>query len=492
MGIIQKQSIKGVIYSYLGVILGFITTGYLMPKFMNQEEIGLLRVLVSYATLLAQFSSLGFTIVAIKVFPVFRDPETKNHGFFGLFSLIAFIGLLISLCGFYIYYQFSLKDESSLLLNQHIIYVIPLTVFTLLFLLTDSYYISLYDALKGSILKELIQRILIIIVIVFYIINLHNLNTLVFLYTLAFAGPPMIMLYSLIKSKTISLIPDFGFLSKEIKRNILNVSFFGLITSFSGIIVLNIDILMVERYLDLSAAGIYSISFFFGTLVLIPSRPLTRISGIVIAESFKNNDYKNIDTIYKKSSINLTIIALLLFLGLLINMENIILLIGEDYRPGYYVILLIALSNVIQMSSGTLNQILFYSNYYKYSTYFIIGYAVLLISSNIVFIPKYGLTGAAMATLISKSLYFLFRIVIVRIKLNLFPYQFKTLFPVFLTIILFYLQLFIDPFDNYIVDILVRSSLISLVFLLIIITFNISEDINLWIKSYYSKFVKSK
>lgn len=492
MGIIQKQSIKGFIYTYLGVIVGFITTGYLMPKYLQQSEIGLLRVLVSYSTLLAQFSSFGFSVVILRMFPYFRDPATKNHGFFGLFSIIAVIGFTISMLGFLLYYQFYMKTDISDLLSHYIIWVLPLTLFILLFTLSDSYIRALYDAISGTIAKELLQRIFILIAILFFIFGFLAFNGLVAGYILAFAIPPIVIFYHLIRKKSIGLIPDFKYIDSDLRKKIIGVSIFGLISSFSNIIALNIDVLMVERFLDLSSTGIYSIAFFFGMLVSIPSRPLTRISAIVVAESFKNNDIKKIDLIYKKSSINLTLIGLLLFLGIAINMENIIRLIGEDYRSGYYVILIIAFANVIQMSSGVLNQVIFNSEYYRYSTYFILLFAFIIVITNLILIPEYGITGAAIATLISKSIYEFSRIVFVKVRLKLNPYQFKTLIPIIITGILYWLQSFLPEFNNYVIDILIRSGLVSILFGLLIYIFKVSVDINGWINSLMDKFLRKR
>jgi len=490
VGIIQKQSVKGFIYTYIGVIIGFITTGILMPRFLQQNEIGLLRVLTSYSTLLAQFAGLGFSIVAIRMFPYFRDPETKNHGFFGLFLMVSIVGFILSMFGFLFYYQFYLKSDISELFQQYLYWIPILTLFILLYTLIDSYNRALYDAIQGTITKEVIQRIFILLAIGLFIYGITSINGLVFGYVLAFAIPPIFMFIPHIRKHTLSFKPDFNYLDKNLRNKILGVSVFGLVSSFSNILVLNIDVLMIERYLDLSYTGIYSIVFFFGTLVLIPSRPLTRISAIIVADSFKKRDLKNIDLIYKKSSITLTIIGLLLFLGLAINMENIIKLIGEDYRPGYYVILLIAFANVIQMSSGVLNQIIFNSDYYRYSTYFIIGFAILIVITNIIFIPKYGITGAAFATLISKFIYVYTRIIFVKIKLHLNPFLLKTIIPLVLSIVLYALQSLIPPFENYIMDILIRSGFVAFLYGFFIYIFNVSDDINNWINEFKQKILQ--
>lgn len=455
-----------------------------MPEYLKEEEIGLIRVIVSYATLLAQFAGLGFSIVALRMFPYFRDPKTKHHGFLGLHMLISLIGFILVMGLFKLYEYFFMADDISNtpLLDEFFVYIFPLSVFVILYNIADSYYKALFDALKGAFYKDVIQRLIILIALLIYVIINYDFEYLVKYYVLAFAIPPLMMYFSLYKRRELGLLPDFNFLTPNLKKQISSVALFGMLTSFSGILVINIDVLMIERYLSLSDVGIYTITFFFGSLVKIPARPLTRITGIVIAESFKKNEMEEINTIYKKSSINLTTIAIWVFLGLMVNSENIILQIGENYRPGLYVVFFIGLSNVIELSAGVVNQILFNSNYYKYSSHFILGFAILLIISNLILIPIYGILGAAIATLLAKSIFILSKVIFVKIKMGLFPFSWKTILPLLFALLGYFIQSFIDPFNNYIIDIIIRSIIVSILFLIPVIFFQISEDINTWLK----------
>ena len=49
MGIIAKQSIRGTIVTYLGVAVGFLTTFFVITRFITAEEIGLARVQIGRA-----------------------------------------------------------------------------------------------------------------------------------------------------------------------------------------------------------------------------------------------------------------------------------------------------------------------------------------------------------------------------------------------------------------------------------------------------------
>ena len=50
--------------------------------------------------------------------------------------------------------------------------------------------------------------------------------------------------------------------------------------------------------------GIYNISFYFGTIILIPAVALGKISSTFIADAWKDKDMETINDIYYKSSIN--------------------------------------------------------------------------------------------------------------------------------------------------------------------------------------------
>jgi len=102
MGVIKRQTIRGSVYSYLGVVVGFFTTALIMPKLMSQEQIGLINVLVAVSALYSQFSTLGFTNVTARLFSYFRDKDKNNNGFVFLAVAVGLIGFAISLVSFFI------------------------------------------------------------------------------------------------------------------------------------------------------------------------------------------------------------------------------------------------------------------------------------------------------------------------------------------------------------------------------------------------------
>ena len=81
MGIIKRQAYTGTVLSYLGVVIGYITTAVLFPEYLTTAEIGLLAVFMSYAYIFAQLATLGLGRITIVFFPYFRDREITITAF---------------------------------------------------------------------------------------------------------------------------------------------------------------------------------------------------------------------------------------------------------------------------------------------------------------------------------------------------------------------------------------------------------------------------
>ena len=480
MGVIQKQSISGTIYSYLGVLLGFITVGWLFPRILSTGQVGLLRILVSYSVLFAQFASLGINSVSVKLFPYFRNSEEKHHGFLGIALLVSLAGFILS-TGIYLLLKplfISQASEKSSLFTTYFYYVVPLILFTLLFSIFDTYYRVLYNAVKGIVYKEVVQRLLILAAILLYFFKLIDFQWLVILYVLAFISPSLFLMGTLIRDKLFFVKPDFDFIDKKMAREMINVAFFGILASFSGVLVLNIDVIMVNHYLGLGEAGIYTIAFFFGTLILVPMRTMGKISSVVIADAWKINDRKTIMDIYRKSSISLSVIGFLLFIGIWGNLGNIFHIVGKDYTAGKYVILFIGLANLSDLFLGVSPHIILNSKHYRWLSYLLFVFAILLVVTNILLIPRYGITGAALASLISKYIYNSLKFLFLYKKFRFQPFNYKHLEIILFAAISWYLSTFIPVLSHFLIDLIVRSLCISVVFLVPVYFFKVSEDIN--------------
>lgn len=481
MGIIQTQTIKGTIYSYLGIGIGFVITAILFPRILSTEEIGLIKLLVSFSVLFAQLSSLGFINVINRLFPYFRDKESGHNGILLLGVVFTLAGFILSIAGLEIFKPVLIENnaDNSFLFLNYVNYLVPLIFFTAFFNLFDSYIKALYNAVVGTVLKELIQRVFILGGIVFFYLDLVNFHQFVLLYTAALSLPTLILLFILFRKGEIKIKLPPKSLFKLHRKEILDLCAYGLLIGFGGIAIIQIDSILVNKFLGLSLTGIYATNFFFATIILIPSRPLIKIATTILAEAWKRNDLKEIQLIYQKSSINQAVIGILIFIGLWVNIDNIYILLGDpEFEAGKWVIFFVGLANVFDMFTGINAVIIQTSSYFRINAIITFIFLFLIVAFNLILIPLMGITGAGIAGLIAVVVTNSIRFFYLKVKFGLSPFH-PRLFIIIVIAGFSYLIAYIIPvFDNYIIDIIIRSSLCGGLFMALIIVFGVSEEIN--------------
>ena len=127
---------------------------------------------------------------------------------------------------------------------------------------------------------------------------------------------------------------------------------------------------MIEYYIDLKHVAFYTLAFFMCSVIRVPERSISLIASPLVAKYFEKKDYDNIQSIYSKSSINLLIIGGIIFLCVLLNIDDILNLLPDKFSKGKYVVLLIGITQLINLSGGLHNLILLHSPYFKSIVYF--------------------------------------------------------------------------------------------------------------------------
>lgn len=480
MGIIEKQTIKGTVYTYVGVVLGVITNIFLFAWFFSPEQVGLLSVILSYATLFSQLGNMGFDSVTTRLFPWFRTDDRSHHGYQYWILLVGIAGTLLIFFSFYLLRPVISENEAQDpgLLERYSIYIPVTAVFILFFNLYDAYSRMMYLSVRGTFLKEFFQRLLIIISITFYIFNLADFDVYVGLYFASICIPTLVIIFMLLREKNIVLRREKGFIGKELRKTMISVAGFGILTAFSGSIILNIDRIMIEKYIGLYEAGIYTVTFFFGIVLLLPSRSLGRIGSTFLAEAWKSNNIQMIRDIYYKSSLNQFLFSALLFAGIWANIDNVFMILPEKYEPGRWVIFWICLASLFEMTSGVNSTVLVTSKYYKVYTIFMIAFVLIIISTNLLLIPEFGITGAAIASAVATFLFVLVRWLFLWVKFGLQPFNLKFLYASVISLAAYYAGFLVPVLEPFWIDIAVRSTVVFICFSIPVIGFRVSADLN--------------
>lgn len=477
LGIVAKQTIKGSVWSYLGALIGAVNVAILMPRFFSEEQIGLTSILITFSVMFSQFSSLGVQGVTNFFFPLFRNPVKKHNGFFTLMNIITFAGFVL----FSIVY-FLLKDaivaskaDNSLLVSNSF-YILPLTFFTLLFLVYDNYNTILYDSVTGVFLKEFLFRILNLVIVIFYFFELVSFDAFIFLYVFSLSLPGILMFIILLSRGEASLKSINLSIFNKHKKEIISVALFSLISGFGVMSVSYIDKYMTNYYLGLAVTGIYTIASYISSLIQIPARSMTKILTPIISENWRSGNNSQLQSIYLKSNLVQFLAGSFIFLLIWINIDIVFLIIPEQYSAGKYVVLLIGLANVVNSFGGSGQIVLQVSDGYKYATYFIFILLAITVIANIILIPPLGIIGASIGTLFATLGYVSLKILFLKRRYGLVTFDKNHLFGFLFFVIALLGAEFIDPFQNVILNDIFKTLILLLVSAFLLLYTNLLVD----------------
>ncbi len=470
MGIIQKQGIQNTIITYFGILLGFFNLLVVQPFLLTPQEIGLTRVLFSFASLIAVFLPMGIANITVKFFPLFRNESQRHHGFFGfmlLFPLVGFIIVSLFLLVFKSYFIFQYSKESPLF-SEFFDFIFPFSFILGLATVLNVYCFSIFRSSFPSFLNEVLIRVFSIIIVSVYYLKLVTLDQFVFLFVGIYGIQTLILLIYIIRVGHPSLIIDW----KKIKSfDLTKMLTFGFLLSFASIASLGLkylDSIMIAGFLPLSFVGIYSIAAFIPSVIEAPLNAFDKIATTKIASSLAINDFKEIKEIYYKSSRYMIVLGGLLFLGININIDYLLSFLPQEYWSGNSVVLIISVSAFFNMASGTNTSIIFNSDNYKYGAIILIFLALSAFLFNLIFIPAWGINGAAFATALAALLYNIIKVVFIKLRFNLQPFNIGSVYVLLLIFVCYFINKIIPDSKNKILNIIVHSGIITFAYTLII------------------------
>ncbi len=480
MGIIAHQSLRNTIITYTGVALGFVLTIYLYPRILLPKQYGLTRVLLALAMISTQFGNLGMKNTIIRYFPVFRDEDKNHHGFLFLTLAIPFIGMLI-VTALLIIFRSRISQyfiEHSALLLDFYWFILPLAFFILFFHIITNYMRALYDTVMSSFLMDIGVRLLAVILLLIYFFGWINFIQFIIIFVLNYAFILLALIIYLIKISSVSLKPDFEFLNKPLAKKIANYSLFAFFGGIASVIVSYIDIIMITAMVGLAGAGIYSIAFYIGAAIRIIGQSVYKISGPVISDAFNNDNFKLIEDIYRRSSLNQFIIGGLILSCIIANLDNLMNLLPPEYGGTALIVIIIGSGYLFQLLTGLTSGIILNSKYYRFHFWFTAIFIVTAIILNYLFIPAYGITGAAIGTAGAIVLYNLLKVIFIWIRFSIQPLEWSMLPVLIIGAIILWLTFQIPFIGNLYLDILIRSLIVAILFIVPIWKLNISENVN--------------
>lgn len=481
MGVVVKQSSYNLIFTFIGFVIGAANTMYLYVEYLGKDFFGLTGYLLSSANLLMPLFSFGLNHTLIKYYHKYesKDEQNKFINFISLLPLIIIIPLFIVLFFQYDYLAQMLSAKNAIIYDflwVLLLVAVAMGYFEIFYAITRIH----LKSIGGNILKEVVLRLIITIFLI--AVGYNFISPKDFVFALVYIYFFMTILMAIIALRYHK--PNFRLGVKIQKREIITYSLFIIFSSSIAIYLLDLDKFMIGQFLHIENAAFYSVAVFMALTIAVPQRAMHQITHPLTAKLMANENWKDLQSLYHKSSLTLQVISGLIFVGIVVNLHQIYVFLPTDYAQGFWVVILIAMAKYYDNALGNNNSIVFYSKYYK--IVLILGVILILsaVGLNLLFIPKFGILGVALATLLAVSLYNTTKLLFVVFKLKIFPFQKSSVYSLLILIVSIALFYFWDFNFQPIINILLKSILIVIFYMGGHYFLKISADVNAFINQF--------
>lgn len=438
MGSIRKQTIISSILIYIGFGIGFINN-YLYTKegFFAPDQYALTQIFFDFAQIMFAFGAVGIIPVIYKFFPYYKDNlEKKQIDLLTWAMLIAVVGFLLILLGGWIAEPFFIRKfiRNSKLILEYYHWLFPFTMGMLFWSVLESYSWAVQKPIMSNFLKETGMRIITLILLLLFCFHIISFTLFIYLFSFQYLAIFLVLMLYLYGSGNF----HFSFKVSRVTRKYWKKMFNMQMLVWSGTIIASIaatiDSLIIASLLGLIEAGVFTFGRYAANLIQVPMRSIIAISASVVSRAWKEKNYREIDRIYYRSSINLLLISLFIFGNIWLNVHDGIqvLNIQKKYLDAMQVLFMLCVVRVVDAGTGLNSLVISTSTYWRFD--FISNVCLLAVRLPVTyyFIKRFGIVGSAYAELLSVTFINLIRYEFLRRKFGMQPFRIQTLYAVLL------------------------------------------------------------
>ena len=478
---IRRQSIFSSLLIYVGFIFGALNT-YLFTKqgLFKPEEYGLIQVILNVNLVFFSICTLGGPAMMSRFFPYYQDLPKKQNDLFSFVLLASLAGFTI-LCLLAYFFQplvvRKFQTTSALLINYYY-WILPYTLFyTIFYILEVQSYIS-KKGVAPSFLKETVNRLIVTFLIVLFMLKVINFDQFVKSYVFSYVLLIIFLGAFLYKRNLLSLTVTISPVTKTHYKEILKMMLFVYAGGVVYYLGLNFDSINLTRQEGLEKAAIFTLSNYIASIISVPQRSIVAITSPYIAQAWKEKNLTEISRIYNRSSINMLIISLFIFLNIWLNIDDAYTAfnINPTFTAGKYVILVLGLKFIIDMGTGVNSQMLYTSNFWKFE--FLTGVVLLFLTIplNYWLTQKHGMVGAGIAGFISLTVYNAIRMGFIYYKFKMQPFTINSLKAIATAAAIYFAIFFITKNISGVTGMFVKSALFSLLFIVTVYYLKLTPD----------------
>lgn len=475
MGIVQNQSFKNTLTTYVGFGIGSVNVLFLFTHFLTDEYHGLVAFVLSSANIMMPIFALGTHNAIIKFYSTYKTRNNIN-GFLTLMLILplAFI-LPVGFIGWVCYdYIADLLSSRNDIINNYVWLIFVTAGCFAYFEIFYAWAKVQMQSVFGNFMKEVFHRVGVLFLFICIYFNWMSVDTFIYGVVIVYAFRTVIMmLYAFSIKGPVFRLEKIPNLSSVIKYALLII-----IAGSVGSIILEIDKFMIGELKAIENVAYYGVAIYIASVIGVPARSMYQIINPITAKLLNEKNNIGLEDLYKKSSLNLFIISGLIFLLIILNVNQLYELIPVKFSGGILVVFVVGIAKLVDNIIGNNNAILFNSDYYRVVLFLGVLLAIITIILNLLLIPEYGINGAAFATFISIVVYNALKLLFVYYKFKISPFTANTPKTLALIVVLIGMFYFWEFQFHPIINIILKSTLVSLIYIFLVYTLTLSEDIS--------------
>lgn len=494
MGVIIKQSFWGTFIAYLGLIIGYLNALYFRPEYFNLEQIGVFTLITANAMLISPLAAFGMGSSFIKFFPEF-DPKYRNR-FFTFLLLLTLVGNLLILATGYLLKDFITEryaDAASLYAEY--LYVTGIIIIANSFFdLFFSYSRTVLKVIFPSFIRDIFLRLTSLLLVVGFAFGWWSFHWVIVGLGIIYLSALSLLILQLFFFHGFRIDLHLSFDSPEWRYRLFKYAIYSMGVAGSFAIINNVTYDQVSTILGTDMNGIYTTCFFIAIIVEMPRRNMAKVMSPILSNEFSKNNMVEVARLYQRSSITMSVLGALLFIGIVTNLNDLFAFIpqGNTFAMGFWVVIGVCGAKLALMVSSFSGEIINYSNHYRYNLVFQILAALTLILLNTFMIPKWGLNGAVLSYFSTIVFHIFLKGIYVYRQFNIHP-LIPTHFHLLIIAVLVTLFAWnFEPDFHPVINIIIRSLLTSVLFFILVYGLKVSSDINQLIHSTFERFLKIK
>lgn len=471
--------------TYVGFGFGAVNTLFLYTNFLGEEFFGLVMFILAGALIIQPLLSFGIQDTIIKFYSSYTDEKNQKRFLTWMLILPLVVVVPFGVIGFI--FRNSISEWLSI--KNALIKPYAFLIFIIGF--SMAYFEVFYAWCKvhlksvfGNVMKEIFARVCVSILLILVFLKVITNEQFLYGLTFVYIGRTVFMMWYAFFLKR----PSFGLKPLKNINEIIRYATFIVLAGSVVIVLLEIDKQMIGILKEgLGNVAYYGVATFIATVVVVPNRAMSQITHPLTAELINKNDLIGLNSLYRKTSLNLFTVGGLIFLLIILNVDQLYEIIDPAYKQGILVVILIGIAKLMDNVMGNSTSILYNSKYYKMVLVLGVALAIFTILFNWILIPKMGINGAAVATLLSLLIYNTIKVIVVWRSFKIHPFQNEQL--IILAALLGFSGLFY--FWNFwfhpIINILLKSVVVGILYLFLIYKLQVSTDINTLADSFLGK-----